>query len=274
MAGTPTRSPLKELQIPASLSIRSPVTATSSAGKLSQAEEVHQYQKENCVDLDEKTTGTVNGDKYSFIANLDDQLDDVKWEERTSVITAIDHMAYLDTASKIVEDIMETVVVDSESESSVNTSFSSAIRMGDSDSEYESAVESIGPLAAEELVDEILDNVDIGNMNDMMEVIRNEVEGSQDCTITFTPTKEVFEDREDTVTPVAIQAQHLLGYRATRGSEEDMTPDRGFARSILPSLAALATPSGTPQAGNRRQTLGSLSDCFNKINLRLGMPWQ
>ena len=101
---------------------------------------------------------------------MDDQLDDVKWEERTTVITAMDHQAYLATAEQIVQDIMKTVV-DSETESSVNTIFSSAIRMADSDSEYESAVESIGAVTAEELVEEILGQLEIGNMENMMDVI-------------------------------------------------------------------------------------------------------
>ena len=220
-------------------------------------------KNENCPPLKFKTSNQEQ-DKYSFIASLDDQLDDVKWEERTTVITAMDHQAYLATAEQIVQDIMETVV-DSETESSVNTSFSSAIRMADSDSEYESAVESIGAVAAEELVEEILGQLEIGNMDNMMDVIRNEVENGQDTTTTCTPSMEQAEgDREDSVTPIAppVNAQFLMAYRATGASEDVMTPERGFGRG---GLAGLATPTGTPQPGGRRQTLGSLSDCFNRI---------
>ena len=253
------RCPLSELQTPASLSMRSPVKAPSSSGKVTAMEEEEQ-QNENCPNLTIKSRNQ-GQDKYSFIASLDDQLDDVKWEERTTVITAIDHQAYLATAEQIVQDIMETVV---------NTSFSSAIRMADSDSEYESAVESIGAVAAEELVEEILGQLEIGNMKNMMDVIRNEVENGQDTTITCTPSKEQAEgDREDSVTPIAppVAAQFLMAYRATGASEDVMTPERGFGRG---GLAGLATPTGTPQPGGRRQTLGSLSDCFNKIRLGSG----
>jgi len=261
------RCPLSELQTPASLSMRSPVKAPSSSGKVTAMEEEEQ-QNENCPNLTIKSRNQ-GQDKYSFIASLDDQLDDVKWEERTTVITAIDHQAYLATAEQIVQDIMETVV-DSETESSVNTSFSSAIRMADSDSEYESAVESVGIVAAEELVEEILGQLEIGNLENIMDVVRNEVENSQDTTITCTPSKEqAEEDREDTVTPIVppVSAQFLMAYRGTGASEDIMTPDRGFGRG---GLAGLATPAGTPQPGGRRQTLGSLSDCFNKIRLGSG----
>ena len=85
------RSPLTELQTPASLSIRSPVKAPSSSVKVTATDE--EQLNENCPP--KFKTSNQEQDKYSFIASLDDQLDDVKWEERTTVITAMDHQAYL-----------------------------------------------------------------------------------------------------------------------------------------------------------------------------------
>eukprot|EP00092_Neocalanus_flemingeri_P014065 GFUD01015174.1.p1 GENE.GFUD01015174.1~~GFUD01015174.1.p1 ORF type:complete len:732 (-),score=178.17 GFUD01015174.1:172-2367(-) len=146
----PLRSPLSEHQTPASLAMRSPVKVTSSYGKVT-AVEKEDLMYEDCPRLEEVMTR--DPDKYCFIAKLDDQLEDVKWEERTTVITSMDHQDFLAAASQIVQNIMDTAVTESETESSVDTSFSSAVRLGDSDSEYESAVESVGAITAEELVD-------------------------------------------------------------------------------------------------------------------------
>ena len=53
-----------------------------------------------------KTSGD---DKYSCIALLDDEHDDEKWEERTSVITKNDHEEYVAAAEAILSDLLADV---------------------------------------------------------------------------------------------------------------------------------------------------------------------
>ena len=48
-------------------------------------------------------------DKYSCIAKLDDELEDEKWEERTAVITRNDHEEYLAAANSILHDLLGDV---------------------------------------------------------------------------------------------------------------------------------------------------------------------
>ena len=48
-------------------------------------------------------------DKYSCIARLDDELEDEKWEERTAVITRNDHEEYLAAANSILHDLLGDV---------------------------------------------------------------------------------------------------------------------------------------------------------------------
>ena len=48
-------------------------------------------------------------DKYSSIAQLDGELEDEKWEERTAVITRNDHEEYLAAATSILHDLIGEV---------------------------------------------------------------------------------------------------------------------------------------------------------------------
>ena len=52
---------------------------------------------------------SVETDKYSCIARLDDELEDEKWEERTAVITRTDHEEYLAAANSILHDLLGDV---------------------------------------------------------------------------------------------------------------------------------------------------------------------
>ena len=59
--------------------------------------------------VNESFNSTMNQDKYSSIAKLDDELEDEKWEERTAVITKNDHEEYLAAASSILDDLIGDV---------------------------------------------------------------------------------------------------------------------------------------------------------------------
>ena len=48
-------------------------------------------------------------DKYSSIADLDCELEDEKWEERTAVITRTDHEEYIAAATSILHDLIGEV---------------------------------------------------------------------------------------------------------------------------------------------------------------------
>ena len=117
---TPTRSrnPLKE--IPSSLSNRSPVstTSTSSCSKLDMTKA--NYFVGNSDEKENITKGFAK-DKYSSIATLDDQLEDVKWLERNSIITSIDHAGNNDAATAIIENIIDTIVSKSGSHSMIDS---------------------------------------------------------------------------------------------------------------------------------------------------------
>ena len=260
MSSTPTRNPLRELQIPISLSNRSPVTTVAKPS----------FDILEIPADDEGVENTTAEDKYSSIANLDDQLEDVKWEERTSVITSYDHFENIDAATGIIKNILDTIVLDSVTESSVDTSFGSAIRIGESDSEYESAVESIEPeAAAVQLVDEILDNIGIGMGEDMMDIVRLQEENTQDLTITYSSPIKDQPNGDDTPTPVAGPSSQFLQFQAYRGrasEEDDLTPDKRGSFHPASILATLSTPASTDKLG-RRQTLVGLTDCFKKFRI-------
>jgi hypothetical protein len=49
------------------------------------------------------------GDKYASIASLDDEQDDEKWEERTELITRIDHEEYVECAKSILKDLVSSL---------------------------------------------------------------------------------------------------------------------------------------------------------------------
>ena len=68
--------------------------------------------------------------------------------------------------------------------SSVDTSFSSVIDVKESDSEYESAVESIVSETVTDLMNKMLDNVEIGEGGDIMNVLKCGIEDeSRDTTL-------------------------------------------------------------------------------------------
>lgn len=50
-------------------------------------------------------TSSLN-DKYSSIALLDDELEEEKWEERTTVITKTDHENYVAAATSILQEVL------------------------------------------------------------------------------------------------------------------------------------------------------------------------
>ena len=52
---------------------------------------------------------TKEEDKYSSIAQLDEELEDEKWEERTAVITRNDHEEYIAAATSILHDLIGDV---------------------------------------------------------------------------------------------------------------------------------------------------------------------
>eukprot|EP00091_Calanus_sinicus_P021480 TRINITY_DN6375_c0_g1_i3.p1 TRINITY_DN6375_c0_g1~~TRINITY_DN6375_c0_g1_i3.p1 ORF type:complete len:331 (+),score=88.12 TRINITY_DN6375_c0_g1_i3:272-1264(+) len=106
-------------------------------------------------------TSSLN-DKYSSIALLDDELEEEKWEERTTVITKTDHENYVAAATSILQEVLldvktpikgiktetppedEATNISSQTGfASANTSLVSTYRTMDSDSEaeYESAAE-------------------------------------------------------------------------------------------------------------------------------------
>ena len=62
---------------------------------------------ENIKDRDEKI---LTPSRYSAIANLDDELENEKWSERTSVITKVDHDNYISSARDIVSDVIQEVI--------------------------------------------------------------------------------------------------------------------------------------------------------------------
>jgi hypothetical protein len=107
-------------------------------------------------------TSSLN-DKYSSIALLDDELEEEKWEERTTVITKTDHENYVAAATSILQEVLldvKTPINGNNAETppeddatnissqtgfaSANTSLVSTYRTMDSDSEteYESAAEN------------------------------------------------------------------------------------------------------------------------------------
>ena len=300
---TPTRirNPLKE--IPSSLSIRSPV----SADTVSSCSKLDMNNANYFVDIPEEKENTTKGyamDKYSSIGALDDELEDVKWLERNTIITSIDHIGNTDAAAAIIESIIDQVVNKSGSrslidccsvstscavsnmkssvlssnvlreapfptDSSVDTSFSSVSELKESDSEYESAVESIVSETVTDLMNKMFDNVEIGEGGDMMDKLKNamiEDEG-QDTTITYTsPRKDDLVIEGETVTPVAKPSRFPKLYRDYRGSqEEEFTPDRRFqgGAGLSSGLALLDTPAST-EKGGRRQTLGSFIRLFQQ----------
>ena len=51
----------------------------------------------------------IESDKYSAIAQLDDELEDEKWEERTAVITSADHQDNISAASDILREVLSEV---------------------------------------------------------------------------------------------------------------------------------------------------------------------
>ena len=48
-------------------------------------------------------------DKYSCIAILDEEGEDEKWEERTSVITSTDHQEYVAAAGAIIHELLNEI---------------------------------------------------------------------------------------------------------------------------------------------------------------------
>merc|ERR1711935_531276 len=50
-----------------------------------------------------------DGDKYFAIASLDEEHDDEKWLERTTVITKTDHETYLECAESIIKEVLTEV---------------------------------------------------------------------------------------------------------------------------------------------------------------------
>ena len=57
----------------------------------------------------EAATMSLETDKYSSIAQLDDEQEDEKWEERTAVITRTDPGEYLAAANSILHDLLGDV---------------------------------------------------------------------------------------------------------------------------------------------------------------------
>ena len=57
----------------------------------------------------EDKTMSLEKDRYSSIAKLDEELEDEKWEERTAVITRNDHEEYLAAANSILYDLLGDV---------------------------------------------------------------------------------------------------------------------------------------------------------------------
>ena len=51
----------------------------------------------------------MNPDKYSSIAILDEECEDEKWEERTTVITSNDHEEYIKAAEAIIHDLISEI---------------------------------------------------------------------------------------------------------------------------------------------------------------------
>ena len=73
------------------------------AGSSQEAFEAEKYldQKNNSNNSCSELTADDSGDKYLAIAQLDDELENEKWEERTAVITSNDHQVglFLETSA-------------------------------------------------------------------------------------------------------------------------------------------------------------------------------
>ena len=75
---------------------------TNSATKLLEFKDLHQSEEKGVM-------AEESDDKYSCIARLDDELEEEKWEERTSVITKTDHEEYIAAAGAILSELIADV---------------------------------------------------------------------------------------------------------------------------------------------------------------------
>jgi len=103
--------------------------------------------------------------------------------------------------------------------------------------------------------------------NDVQEATKcvEMVATTNDHVVDTTITTDNVEDTEisSALTPAArVPKKISMAYRGARDIDIDnFTPEK-----FNPSgLAILNTPAGTPQPAGRRQSLGSLADCFNRI---------
>ena len=79
---------------------------SNCASKLLDFKDLH-HEEEKAVMAE--ASEVASDDKYSCIAVLDDELEDEKWEERTSVITKTDHEEYIAAAEAILGDLLADV---------------------------------------------------------------------------------------------------------------------------------------------------------------------
>ena len=82
-------------------------TFGSKSSKLLTFKDLHSSPDQ--VVMDGESSVKSGDDKYSCIALLDDEHDDEKWEERTSVITKNDHEEYVAAAEAILSDLLADV---------------------------------------------------------------------------------------------------------------------------------------------------------------------
>ena len=64
---------------------------------------------DQAVNMSSEEQQKVSNDKYNCIAILDEEHEDEKWEERTTVITKNDHEEYVQAAEAILADIIAEV---------------------------------------------------------------------------------------------------------------------------------------------------------------------
>ena len=64
---------------------------------------------DQAVNMSSEEQQKVSNDKYNCIAILDEEHEDEKWEERTTVITKNDHEEYVQAAEAILADIIADV---------------------------------------------------------------------------------------------------------------------------------------------------------------------
>jgi len=245
------------------------------------------FREEMPASLVARSPAKTSQDRYRCIAGLDQQLDNINWENMTEVITEPEHCSNMD-AVEFIQDIIETVLerssgkyeekvltadtnedplkdifkrpadpVLASGESSVNTSFASATL--DSEPEYESATEtaSSGTKVSRDIIEDL-----VQKSKEKWMPATSEDSRSEDSHLNF----------GDEMKPeVVASQQQFTRYRSQEnsvGSDENLSPvsriNGSFSTgclspAVLPYYPKRALPSqlqAAPSPGLSRQLLG------------------